>query len=77
MHWLTDPVSPTVAPYLPSTDYGSDDLWYALAYAAAATGALYSSCFMSSAQMMPVLLLASATVTSMRGFRAIICSSHD
>lgn len=38
--WFSDPVSPTVAPYLPSTDSVSDDLWSALAYAAAATGAL-------------------------------------
>lgn len=66
--WFTDPVSPTVAPYLPSTDYISDDLWSALAYAAAATGALCSSYFMSRAQMMRVVLLASATVTSIRGF---------
>ena len=64
-------------PYLPSTDYVSDDLWPALAYAAAATGALYSSCLMSSAQTMRAVLLASATVTSMRGLRAIICSSHE
>lgn len=48
-----------------------------LAYAAAATGALCSSCFNSSAQMMRTVLLSSATVTSMRGFRAIICSSHE
>jgi hypothetical protein len=35
-----DPVSPTVAPYPPSTDYISDDLWFGLDYAMAATGAL-------------------------------------
>ena len=31
----------------------------------------------SSAQMIRAILLASATVTSMRGLRASICSSHE
>lgn len=47
------------------------------AHALAATGALEFSCFTSSAQMIRAVLLASATVTSMRGLRASICSSHE
>ena len=51
------------------TDYVSDDLWSALAYAAAVTGALYSSCLISSAQMMRAVLLAKATAANFGGLR--------
>lgn len=55
----------------------TDDLWSARGYAAAATGALYSSFFVSTAHTIRAVLFGRATVTSMRGFLAIICSSHD
>src|SRR6185312_3584590 len=46
-------------------------------HALVATGALYVSCLTSSAQTIRAILLASATVTSMRGLRASICSSQE
>src|SRR5262245_57076618 len=46
-------------------------------HALAATGALYVSRLTSKAHTIRAILLASATVTTMRGLRASICSSQE
>ena len=70
------PVSPTVAPYPPSTDYTCDDLRPARSRPGCdRSSVVFLLC--SRAQTIRAILLASATVTSIRGLRASICSSHE
>ncbi len=71
------PVSPTVAPYPPSSAYVLDDLTAALSFTPPRPELGKSSPLAISAQTILAILLASATATSMRGFRASICSSHE
>jgi len=71
------PASPTVVPYPRSTERALRRLWPLSASAATTTGALKSSCFISNAQTVRAILLASATVTSMRVFLASMPSSHE
>src|SRR4051794_23400386 len=69
-----DPVSPTVAPCPPSAR--PTPRWPRRAYAAMA-GALYVPPLTSRAQTTRAILLARATVTSIRGLRASIRASHE
>ena len=69
-----DPVSPTVAPYSPSAR--PTPRRPRRAHAARA-GALYVPPLTSRAQTMRAVLLARATVTSMRGLRASIRASQE
>jgi hypothetical protein len=69
-----DPVSPTVAPCPPSAR--PTPRWPRRIYAATA-GALYVPPLTSRAQTMRAVLLARATVTSIRGLRASIRASHE
>lgn len=73
----SDPVSPTVVPYSPAIAYASNNLTLVATYADATVGALKSSFFVSTAQIMRAVLFANATVTSIRGFRDSICSNHE
>jgi len=75
--WFSGPVSPTVAPYPPSTDYTSDDLRPAKITPWLRPALCNSPALQVAPQTIPAILLASATVTSTRGLRANICSSHD
>src|SRR3954451_23460851 len=69
-----DPVSPTVAPCPPSAR--PTPRWPRRVYAATA-GAWYVPPLTSRAQTMRAILLARATVTSIRGLRASIRASHE
>src|SRR3954466_9943209 len=73
----SDLVSPTVAPYPPSTDYISDDLRSAKIMRWLRPELGKPRALQESAQTISAILLASAPVTNMRGLRANICSSHE
>ena len=70
-------VSPTVAPYPPSTDYTCDDLRSARLTPWLRPELCSFPALQVAPKMIRAILLASATVTSMRGLRVSICSSHE
>ena len=74
-HWLSRPRLLTVAPYL-STDLPCVPDASSLNGYTAASGALYDPPCAISAQTVLAILFASATVISMRGFRASMPANH-
>src|SRR6476659_5420524 len=73
---FANPVSSTVAPYLPLPSYSFDNLARSSGQPATA-GDLYTSFLASKAHTVRAILSASATMTSIRGLRASMDASQD